>query len=311
MAGRHIRGDAQALARIERELGSEAHEASAWVAKGHEIAARMRSCNVDVLVAFERAVELDPTLSSAWLGYAMALRANRNYEDALDAEAKALALDLENPSAWLSRSRTLTLLSRHEEALAALETAMRLSPTISDDWQAWNAKEALLRRLQRQDEAEAAQRRYRELLEIAAGALPTETSATLTPAQRQLLVEKIYHNEGSLDEQERWLKMVERWESDNDMYEMEALTLSIAARRLVALLREKSGSPLTREQLVALVQRIMAADGTEEEQAAWLLLVAEETGVSQGSITDDIYWPKKEMTAEEIVERAIARGKRA
>ena len=193
MAGRHIRGDAQALARIERELGLEAHEASAWVAKGHEIAVRMGSCNLDVSVAFERAVELGPTLSSAWLGYAMALRANRNYEDALDAEAKALALDLENPSAWLSRSRTLTLMSRPEEALAALETAMRLSPTIAEDWRTWDSKQALLGRLKRQDEAEAAQKRYRELFEIAAGALPTGTSATLSPAQRQLLVDKIYY----------------------------------------------------------------------------------------------------------------------
>jgi tetratricopeptide (TPR) repeat protein len=104
MAGRHIRGDAQALARIECELGADAHDASAWVA----IAERMGPRNIDALVAFERAIDLDPTLPAAWLGYAMALRANRNFEDALDAEGKALALDLEYPSAWLSRSRTLT-----------------------------------------------------------------------------------------------------------------------------------------------------------------------------------------------------------
>jgi hypothetical protein len=54
----------------------------------------------------------------------------------------------------------------------------------------------------------------------------------------------------------------------------------------------------------------MRMEGTEEEQEAWLRLIAEETGASFGSITEDIYWPKKEMTAEEIVGRAIARGKR-
>jgi len=187
MAGRHLRGDAQALARMERELGSEAHVASAWVAKGHEIAERMGSCNLDVLVAFERALDLDPTLASAWLAYAMALPASRNYEDALDAEAKALALDLENPLAWLSRSRTLSLLSRREEALAALETAMRLSPDATEDWRHWDVKQSLLHSLKREDEAGAARQRYRALLEIAAGAIPAENNATHSPAQRQML----------------------------------------------------------------------------------------------------------------------------
>lgn len=311
MAGRHIRGDAQALARMERELGSEAHDASAWVAKGHEIAARMGSCNIDVLVAFERAVDLDPTLSSAWLGYAMALRANRNYEDALGAEARALTLDLENPSAWLSRNRTLTLLSRYEEALAALETAMRLNPAIAEDWHTWDSKQALLRRLGRSSEAEEAQKRYRELLEIASGPLPTEDNATLSPAQRQLLVDKIYYDEGSLEDQELWLAIIQRQEDQGYFSEMEALARIVGAKRLAMRLRQELGSPLTRGQLVVLLQQVMRVEGTEEEQEARLRLIAEETGASFGSITDDIYWPKQEMTAEEIVERAIARGKRA
>jgi tetratricopeptide (TPR) repeat protein len=310
MAGRHIRGDAQALARMEHELGSEADQASAWVTKGHEIAARMGSCNIDVLVAFERAVELDPTLSSTWLGYAMTLRANRNYEDALDAEAKVLALDLENPSAWLSRSRTLSQLFRHEESLAALERAMTLSPAIAENWNAWENKWALLRSLKREDEAVAAHKRYRELLEIAAGALPTETSATLSPAQRQLLVEKTYYDEGLLEDQELWLAIIQRQEDQGYFSQMEALTRMVGAKRLATRLREELGSPLTREQLVALLQPVMRMEGTEEEQEAWLRLIAEETGASFGSITEDIYWPKKEMTAEEIVGRAIARGKR-
>jgi tetratricopeptide (TPR) repeat protein len=145
---------------MERELGSKAHLASAWVAKGNALAKLMMGPgNIDALVAYEQAIDLDPTLPSAWLGYAMALRASRRYEDALDAEAKALALDLENPSAWLSRSRTLTLLSRYEEALAALERAMRLNPTVDEDWSAWERKQYLLNRLGRPGEAEEAKKR--------------------------------------------------------------------------------------------------------------------------------------------------------
>jgi tetratricopeptide (TPR) repeat protein len=293
MAGRHIQGDAQALARMERERGPEAHEASAWVAKGSTLGAR----NVDALVAFERAIEL--------------LRASRKYEDALDAEAKALALDLENPSAWLSRSRTLSLLFRHVESLAALETAMRLSPAIAEDWSAWERKQYLFNRLGRSSEAEEARKCYRELLEIAAGALPTEENATLSPAQRQLLVDKIYYDEGSLEKQELWLAMIQHQEDQGYFSEMEALARMVGAKRLATRLREELGSPLTRERLVALPQQVMRVEGTEEEQEAWLRLIAEETGASFDSITDDIYWPKQEMAAEEIVERAIARGKRA
>jgi hypothetical protein len=45
----------RALAHMERELGPEAHEASAWVAKGYTLASRMMGRrNIDVLVAFVR-----------------------------------------------------------------------------------------------------------------------------------------------------------------------------------------------------------------------------------------------------------------
>jgi hypothetical protein len=130
-------------------------------------------------------------------------------------------------------------------------------------------------------------------------------------AWSKMLVERIYYDEGSLEEQERWLKMVERWETSNDMYETEALALAIAGKRLAARLRVEFGSLPTQDLMVALAQRIIAADGTEEEREAWLILLVEATDSSQGSILDDIYWPKDEMSAEEIVERAIARGKRA
>jgi hypothetical protein len=53
----------------------------------------------------------------------------------------------------------------------------------------------------------------------------------------------------------------------------------------------------------------MAVDGTEEDTEPWHRLLADETGASSGSITVDISWPKQEMTAEEIVDRAIERAR--
>jgi hypothetical protein len=50
------------------------------------------------------------------------------------------------------------------------------------------------------------------LLEIATGALPTEDNATLSPGQRQSLVDKIWYDDGSLEDQELWLAIIQRQE---------------------------------------------------------------------------------------------------
>lgn len=60
---------------------------------------------------------------------------------------------------------------------------------------------------------------------------------------------------------------------------------------------------LTKQQLVVLVQRLMKADGTEEELDQIEGLVR--SNVPHPAISDLIYYPKVEMTAEAIVEAAL------
>ncbi len=59
-----------------------------------------------------------------------------------------------------------------------------------------------------------------------------------------------------------------------------------------------------RAELVALVQRIVDMRYTEEELPDILDLVARSTACPE--VSDLIFWPKREMTATEIVDAALA-----
>jgi len=61
---------------------------------------------------------------------------------------------------------------------------------------------------------------------------------------------------------------------------------------------------LSREELIALVTRIMDADGTEEEINDMITLL--ERNVPHPEVSDLIFYPEKEMTAEEVVDAALA-----
>ncbi len=60
---------------------------------------------------------------------------------------------------------------------------------------------------------------------------------------------------------------------------------------------------LRREELVALVKRLMSAEGTEQELDEIEKVVR--ANVSHPNISNLIYYPTVEMTAEEIVDVAL------
>lgn len=61
-----------------------------------------------------------------------------------------------------------------------------------------------------------------------------------------------------------------------------------------------------RTDLITLVQRIIDAEGTEEEQDEMLLLL--KASVPDPKVSDLIYYPHagQDLSAEEIVDRALA-----
>lgn len=63
-------------------------------------------------------------------------------------------------------------------------------------------------------------------------------------------------------------------------------------------------SRLTKEELVRLVERIQNAEGTEDEIDAMIDQLQE--NVPRPDVSDLIFYPEEEMTAEQIVEQALA-----
>jgi hypothetical protein len=62
---------------------------------------------------------------------------------------------------------------------------------------------------------------------------------------------------------------------------------------------------LNRDELIALVQKILDAAGSDDEMAAWLTEF--ERNVPHPAASDLIYWnPRQPLTAESIVDEALA-----
>lgn len=60
---------------------------------------------------------------------------------------------------------------------------------------------------------------------------------------------------------------------------------------------------MSKSDLVKLVKRIMECEGSENEQDDLIELL--EKNVEDPEISDYIFWPDKEMTPEEIVDKAL------
>lgn len=61
---------------------------------------------------------------------------------------------------------------------------------------------------------------------------------------------------------------------------------------------------VTREQLIALVEKLLSNEGTEEQDEEWLAALAR--NVPHPHVSDLIYWNEHELSADEIVDRALA-----
>ncbi|GAA3933498.1 hypothetical protein [Litoribacillus peritrichatus] len=61
---------------------------------------------------------------------------------------------------------------------------------------------------------------------------------------------------------------------------------------------------LNKEELIALVQKIMDCTGSEEEQNEDLYLL--QNNVPHPEVTDLIFWHRPELSAEEVVEKALS-----
>ncbi|HEY1391421.1 MAG TPA: toll/interleukin-1 receptor domain-containing protein [Ktedonobacterales bacterium] len=150
---------AEALPFFERatELAPQSFDAWVNVGSSRHLVNRPQQEQLD---AFERATSLNPSNAIAWNGKSLALVAVKRYSEALAAVDQALALDPQVANFWDTKGEALNRLQRYDEALRCLDRALALNPGLGE---AWKNKAVALRGLGRTAEAEAAERRVKEL----------------------------------------------------------------------------------------------------------------------------------------------------
>jgi hypothetical protein len=63
-------------------------------------------------------------------------------------------------------------------------------------------------------------------------------------------------------------------------------------------------SPLSREELIEIVRKVMDCEGTEEEIDGYIDILEE--NVPHPEVTDLIFYSQPELTPEEVVDQAMA-----
>lgn len=144
----------EALVAYDRALALNPKNLNAWVAKG-EMLYRLKR-HKETLVALDRALALDDKLAGVWCNKGRVLNDLGRFRKALAASDRALALDDKLAWAWYNKGEALYRLKRFEEALVALNRALALDPNEAAAWAALAGKGTALHALKRYDEALAA-----------------------------------------------------------------------------------------------------------------------------------------------------------
>lgn len=110
-------------------------DANDWLEKGFALGnLGSPTKHQDALNAFEKAISIDPKLTTAWIYKGLALANLGRYHDSLDAFQKALSIDPKVSMAWYYRGTVLYSLSRFQEALDSYENALVIDPNLESAW---------------------------------------------------------------------------------------------------------------------------------------------------------------------------------
>ena len=138
----------EALVAYERALQLDPHYADAYDARGDACSSLNRY--QEAFDAFNRAIQLNPTYAHAYEGKGHILYNRQRYQEALVAFERALQLDSSSVSAYNGKGDALYYLNRYQEALLAFERTIQLDPTYVS---AFDGKSCTLCQLKRYDEA--------------------------------------------------------------------------------------------------------------------------------------------------------------
>ena len=99
---------------------------------------------------YEKAIQIDPNVASAWFNKGNTLYSLKRYEEAIQCYERAIQINPNNASAWFNKGITLSDLRRQEEAIKCFDRAIQINPNYAS---AWDKKGSALRSLNRYDEA--------------------------------------------------------------------------------------------------------------------------------------------------------------
>jgi len=126
-----------ALAALCISVAAQEKTAEDWFNKGQELF--RNGSQEEAIIAYDKAIELNPQYGMAWGGKATALSILGRYNESLDAYDKAIetwpANDTERISElWVFKGNTLQLMGRPKEASTAYEEALKIYPQNFDAW---------------------------------------------------------------------------------------------------------------------------------------------------------------------------------
>ncbi len=148
----------EALVAYDRALALDPHSAWAWARKGRTL--RLLGRYDEALAAYDRALALNPHFAWAWTGKGQVLERLGQTERALAAHQTATELHPDNVWAWYNQAEVLYTRRDYEGAMRVLDRALHIDPHHAESW----AKRGqVLRTLERLPEALNAYNRALEL----------------------------------------------------------------------------------------------------------------------------------------------------
>ena len=114
----------------------------------------------EALQAFDKAIELNPTIPQIWYNKGNALFIQDRYDEAVTAYDKVVELNPQYAYAWFAKGRALNYLKKYDEALLCFNKSIELNPR---DFEAWINKGKVLDALGRTIESNEAFAKANEL----------------------------------------------------------------------------------------------------------------------------------------------------
>src|ERR1700730_13796917 len=129
-----------ALVAYERAIQIDPHFADAYDGKGDALCCLNRY--QEAILAYERAIQLHPSYAHAYEGKGNALYNLKRYQEALEAYERSIQLDSSSAVAYSGKGDALYYLKRYQDALLAYERAIQLHPNFAaaqngKSWTLW------------------------------------------------------------------------------------------------------------------------------------------------------------------------------